>query len=179
MDDFSYVTAGLAFIGVGILLLLGEFYLPVGGALAVIAVAVIAMGVALTFFYSVFAGLMTLAGVSIAMPVSTALAMSLWYRTPIGRRIILTAPDPDDTVSAMPGLQNLERLRGRYGKALSDLRPAGVVDFDGRRIDTLTEGMMVEEGQWVKCVAVRAGKVIVRPSERPDLDNMKDAFFSE
>ena len=51
------------------------------------------------------------------------------------------------------------------------LRP-GVVDFDGRRIDTITEGMMVEPGQWVRCIEVKAGKVIVRPVEKPNLGDL-------
>ena len=27
---------------------------------------------------------------------------------------------------------------------------------------------MVEAGQWVRCIDVRAGKVVVRPVEKPD-----------
>jgi hypothetical protein len=50
-----------------------------------------------------------------------------------------------------------------------------VVDFDGRRVDVLTEGMLVEPGTWVRCIDVKSGKVIVRPLERPptaqDLEN--------
>ena len=58
----------------------------------------------------------------------------------------------------MPVNLELERLRGRVGRALSDLRPSGVCDFDGWRVDTITEGMMVEAGQSVRCVDVRGGQ---------------------
>jgi membrane-bound serine protease (ClpP class) len=78
----------------------------------------------------------------------------------------------------MPVHIELEQLRGRFGRAISALRPAGVVEFDGRRVDTLTEGMMVEPGQWVRCIDVKAGKVIVRPVEKPDLGDLETAFFS-
>jgi membrane-bound ClpP family serine protease len=77
----------------------------------------------------------------------------------------------------MPVNQELEKLKGRIGRTLSALRPAGVVDFDGRRIDTVTEGMMVDPGQWVRCVDVRAGRVVVRPVERPDLGGLETAVF--
>ena len=73
--------------------------------------------------------------------------------------------------------QELEELRGRFGRTLSALRPSGVTDFDGRRVDTITEGMMVEPGQWVRCVDVRAGKVIVRPADKPDLGGLETAVF--
>jgi hypothetical protein len=37
---------------------------------------------------------------------------------------------------------------------------------------------MVEAGQWVKCVEVRANKVIVRPADKPTLDDFENADFS-
>jgi membrane-bound serine protease (ClpP class) len=100
----------------------------------------------------------------------------LWPRTPMGKRLIL--PDQDATVATMPVHLELENLRGRYGRALSDLRPAGVVDFEGRRVDTMSEGMMVPAGSWVRCVDVRAGKVVVRPVDKPDLGALESADFS-
>ena len=76
--------------------------------------------------------------------------------------------------------QELEQLRGRFGKTLSTLRPAGVVDFDGRRTDSITEGMMVEAGQWVRCVDVKGGRVIVRPADRPpDFNDLDTVIFGE
>jgi membrane-bound serine protease (ClpP class) len=58
------------------------------------------------------------------------------------------------------------------------LRPSGVVDFDGKRIDVITEGMMVAVGGWVRCVDVRAGKVVVRPSEAPNLKDLEADDFN-
>ena len=77
----------------------------------------------------------------------------------------------------MPVNMELEQLRGRLGRTLSSLRPAGVTDFDGRRIDTITEGMMVDAGQWVRCIDVKAGKVIVRPVQAPRLEDLESADF--
>ena len=57
------------------------------------------------------------------------------------------------------------------------LRPSGVVDFEGRRVDTVTEGMMVEPGQWVRCVDVQANRVVVRPVDKPNLDTLETADF--
>ncbi len=96
----------------------------------------------------------------------------------MGKRFILTAPPEDATVASMPVNQELEQLKGRIGRALSALRPAGVVDFDGRRIDTVTEGMMVDPGQWVRCIDVRAGRVVVRPVEKPDIGDLETAVFN-
>jgi membrane-bound serine protease (ClpP class) len=83
-----------------------------------------------------------------------------------------------DTVAELPHNLELVGLKGRYGKTISALRPAGVVDFDGRRVDSLSEGMMVEPGQWVRCVEVQAGKVIVRPAERPRLEDLETEILT-
>jgi membrane-bound serine protease (ClpP class) len=72
----------------------------------------------------------------------------------------------------------LERLRGRVGRTLSPLRPAGLVDFDGQRIDCLSEGILVEPGTWVRCIDVKPGKVLVRPIDEPDLAKLENVDFT-
>ena len=48
------------------------------------------------------------------------------------KRMILADSDEDDTLANMPVLLELESLRGRFGRAVSTLRPSGITDFDGR-----------------------------------------------
>jgi membrane-bound ClpP family serine protease len=47
------------------------------------------------------------------------------------------------------------------------LRPAGITEFDGRRVDTMSDGPLIEAGKWVRCIDVHAGKVIVRQVDAP------------
>ncbi|HEY3789249.1 MAG TPA: NfeD family protein, partial [Urbifossiella sp.] len=75
--------------------------------------------------------------------------------------------DADGLGADLPQLSGLEALKGRVGKATSPLRPSGSVEFDGRRVDAMTEGMMIDAGHWVRCMDVRGGKVIVREMEPP------------
>jgi membrane-bound serine protease (ClpP class) len=173
----TYLVVGIALIVAGLLFLLAEIFVPHGGALAVLAVASISVGVAFAFFYDPVAGLLTILGVALVIPIGMGLISELWPLTPYGRRMLVPGTSPEDTVAAQPHLQDLERLKGRFGRTLSALRPAGVVDFDGRRVDTLTEGMMVEPGQWVRCVDVRAGKVVVRPAQKPNIEGLENAIF--
>jgi membrane-bound serine protease (ClpP class) len=164
-------------IAVGFLLLLGELFFT-SGTLLVLALMSIAAGVGLAFYHGSQTGsntgLFTLLAVMVALPVFGGLLLRYWPKTRWGRRMLLTAPEEDATVASMPVNLELERLRGRTGRALSDLRPSGVCDFDGWRVDTITEGMMVEAGQWVRCVDVRAAKVVVRPVDKPDLGGLEN-----
>src|SRR5262249_48372249 len=123
-------------------------------------------------------GIVTFIGVCLVLPVVVGAMLHYWPKTRMGKRFFLSGPDQDATIASMPVHLELEQLRGRFGRAISPLRPAGVVDFDGRRVDSITEGMMVDLGQWVRCIDVKAGKVIVRPIEKPDLGDFDSALLS-
>jgi membrane-bound serine protease (ClpP class) len=173
----SNLALAYVLIAAGFLLLAAELFIPSGGIIFVLAVAAIVGGVAMTFYYDITTGTLTLIGVFIALPILGSLLLHIWPKTRMGRRFFLNAPEEDETMASMPINQELEQLRGRLGRALSALRPSGVVDFDGQRVDSITEGMMVEPGQWVRCIDVRAGKVIVRPVDAPSLGDLETAEF--
>ena len=172
-----YLTLAFVLIAAGFLLLAAELIFP-SGILAAVALAAIAIGVALTFSQDTTVGVITLLAIFIALPVAGKLILYYWPRTAVGRRFFLQTPEADTTLASAPGNQELEQLVGRVGRAVSDLRPAGVANFDGRRVDVLTEGMMVDAGQWVRCIEVRAGKVVVRPVEKADLTTLETVDFS-
>jgi membrane-bound serine protease (ClpP class) len=166
-------------IAAGLLLLLAELVVP-SGIFFVLAVAAIIGGVVMTFNYSndPYWGWVTLLIVFIAVPVVAGILFHYWPKLPVGKKFFLSGPDEDATLASMPVNVELEQLRGRFGRTLSALRPAGVVDFDGKRVDCITEGMMVDAGQMVRCMDVKAGKVIVRPVEKPTLGDLENVDFS-
>jgi membrane-bound ClpP family serine protease len=161
-------------IVLGLVLLAAELFLPTGGILFVLAVGALVVGVAMTFAESTSRGMVTLIAIFVIIPIVGPILIHYWPKTPVGKRFFLSRPDEDDTLANMPVNLELEQLRGRYGRTVSWLRPAGVAEFDGRRIDIMSEGEMIEPGQWVRCIDVSAGKVIVRQVERPpDLADME------
>ncbi|HEY7327902.1 MAG TPA: hypothetical protein VH592_09695 [Gemmataceae bacterium] len=176
--DSNMLILGFLLIGAGFLLLAADLFL-MSGVLAVLSLGSIVVGVILTFVGGgTSLGIITAIAVFIALPMTVRFLLYFWPRTPMGRDFFLTEQPEDATVAALPVNQELENLKGRIGRALSALRPAGMVDFDGRRVDTITEGMMVESGQLVRCIDVRAGKVVVRPIEKPDLGDLETAIFN-
>jgi membrane-bound serine protease (ClpP class) len=176
--DSSTLILGFLLIGAGFLLLFAELFLT-SGLLTVLSLAAIVAGVILTYVGGgVGVGVTTSIVVFVALPIAVRLMLYFWPRTPMGRHLFLTGQPEDATVAALPVNQELDNLKGRIGRALSALRPAGMVDFDGRRIDSITEGMMVDPGTMVRCIDVRAGKVVVRPIEKPDLGDLETAIFN-
>ena len=163
-------------IAVGIVLTLAELVLPTGFVLVAIGICSAFIGVGLLFMYaSMETAVTALLSLCVGGPLLGGLLFYLWPYSPMGRKLI-RASQEGGTVASMS--TELEGLRGKVGRAVSPLRPSGVAEFDGRRIDVITEGLMVEVGQWVKCVEVRANKVIVRPADKPTLDDFENADFS-
>lgn len=55
-------------------------------------------------------------------------------------------------------------LVGRRGRTLSSLRPAGIGDFDGVRLNVVTEGGFIEKEKDVEIVDVQGTRIVVRES---------------
>ncbi len=53
-------------------------------------------------------------------------------------------------------------LRNGTGTALTQLRPSGVAQINGQRVDVVTEGGLIERGTPVKVVAVEGARIVVR-----------------
>jgi membrane-bound ClpP family serine protease len=174
--ESSNLWLAYVLIAIGLLLLGAELIFP-SGVMLVLAVSITAIGVALTFAHDTTTGVITLICVLVSVPTLCGVLVHYWPRTRFGRRFFLPSPAEDDTVAMMPVNQELERLRGRYGRAATALHPAGLTDFDGTCVDTITEGMPVEPGAWVRCIDVQAGRVIVRPAAPPNLGDLETAIF--
>jgi membrane-bound serine protease (ClpP class) len=174
----TYLALPYILIFVGFLLLMAELFLPTGGVLSVLALVALVMGVALTFMHDPSTGIITLIVVFVLLPVVGGVLLRLWPKTSLGRRLILHSPEAATTAASLPIHAELEQLVGRFGRTVSTLRPSGVTDFDGRRVDTISEGMMIEPGQWVRCISVQGARVIVRPVDKPDLGRLETADFS-
>jgi membrane-bound ClpP family serine protease len=173
METLAYLL-----LAAGLILMASELLLPTGGILFVLGIGGLIVGVSMIFSYDVTRGLVVVIALFILLPTAGPLILHYWPRTPLGRRFVLSHPADDAAVAAMPVNLELEALRGRYGKTLSALRPSGLTEFDGQRVDTLTEGSFIEAGQWVRCVDVRAGRVVVRAAEAPpDLNAINPEDF--
>lgn len=174
MQEPELVLIAYGLIALSLVLLIAELFLPSGIILTLSLLTIIA-GLGLTFYANTTMGVATTFGLFIVVPVVAKVLLQLWPKTSAGKRFFLSGPEEDATVASMPVNLELESLRGRFGRTLAPHRPAGITDFDGRRVDTLSEGIMIDAGAWVRCIDVKSGKVIVRPIDQPDLEKLEAA----
>jgi len=172
------LTVAYGLIAVGLVLMAAELFLPTHGILFGLGLAAALIGVILSFGVGFSTGVTTLTIAVIVVPLFVMALLNLWPKTPMGKRLVLRGPEEDEAVANMPVSLELERLRGRFGRTLSPLRPCGLVEFDGKRVDTMTEGEMIDAHQWVRCVDIKGGRVIVRSVDKPpDLGDMDTALL--
>jgi membrane-bound ClpP family serine protease len=156
----------ILFLVAGLLLLIAEVFVPSGGLIGILAISCLGISLWKAFAHSTTLGLEFLLMLMILMPLALMLAAHLWPRTPLAKRILLRPPTPED-VEPSHSPDRLDHLIGQFGRALTPLRPSGMVDFDGRRLDALSEEGLIAAGSLVRAVQVRTGQLVVRLAPEP------------
>lgn len=153
---FLYVASAL--------LIIAEVFVPSGGLLTICAVACLAGGVVIFFQHSPTAGW---AGVVIAVvliPTTLVVAYRIFPKTKFGQMVMLR-PRESKAGDAVPDSDELKEMLGAEGKVVSPLRPVGMVDFAGERLECVAEGGFVEKDKKVKVVRVQSTQLTVRVIE--------------
>jgi membrane-bound serine protease (ClpP class) len=82
-------------------------------------------------------------------------------RLPFGRRLIL-----ERGLAAAQGYASAPesdaQWLGRRGRASSQLRPAGIAEIDGQRVDVVSDGELIDAGQLVEVTRVDGNRIVVR-----------------
>ncbi|MBN1506782.1 MAG: hypothetical protein JW955_08045 [Sedimentisphaerales bacterium] len=142
-------------------LIVAEVFIPSAGLLAICAVACLVGGIWIFFQHSVVAGWIGLGVGLVMVPSLLALAYKILPKTRFGRQIMLAPPvrDRGDAIADSP---ELAKLLGRTGRVVTTLRPVGMCDFDGRRVECVAEGGFVEKDRTVTVIHVEGTQVTVR-----------------
>jgi len=139
----------------GVILLVLETVLPgmiagIAGGLCLVA------GVVMGYWhFGPQAGHLILLGVSLGSIVGTIAWLKYFPSSPLGR--VLVSERTIGTVGA-----ERPELLDNTGVAFTNLRPSGTALINGKRVDVVTEGTLVERGRPIKVVAVEGSRVVVR-----------------
>jgi membrane-bound ClpP family serine protease len=144
-------------------LIAAELFLPSHGVLS-IAAALCAVGsVIMAARVSPMLGALFGFIIVIITPFVIYWAIKLYPRSPIGKRVMLEAPAPAPGDKDHDVAARLQQLVGQQGIAMTVLRPAGIVELDGQRIDCISEAEVIDPGTKVEVIRVSGLRVIVKP----------------
>lgn len=147
-------------LGIGFLIL--EAFMPGFGAPGITGVVLEVITLVLTWnAHGPMAtlGLLLIVLATLAIAVSTSLR-SLSKGKLSRSKIILHETESNE--AGYRSTEDLEVFVGREGTATSVLRPTGIADFDGVRLNVSSEGDFVQAGSKVRIISVEGSKILVR-----------------
>jgi len=148
-----FVTPGFGLTGVlGIVALVGGFAMSLVGTGATSEVIARAFG--------------QVAVVLLVAILGTLVLLRFLPRIPVGRQLVLTGEMPADAGYTSPPDTD-RRWLGAHGKSVTILRPAGVADLGGNRVDVVSDGEFIEAGEPIVVTRVDGNRIVVRRNHAP------------
>jgi membrane-bound serine protease (ClpP class) len=145
-------------------LIIAEIFVPSGGIISVCALACLIGGIAIFFQHSGTTGWIGVGIAVIMIPAVLIIAYRIFPKTRFGKSVTLTPPEREQG-DAIPDTARLKELLGAEGLVLTPLRPVGMCDFSGRRVECVAEGGYVDKGNKVKVIHVQGTQLTVRATE--------------
>jgi membrane-bound serine protease (ClpP class) len=158
------LTLAIILLLVGFCLVVLEVFIPSGGTLTITAVVSVGVSIYFAFAQSTGTGVLFLAIAIVGMPLVAYEMFKLFPKTEMGRRFLLFGPKDHEEV-ATSSERKLRSYEGKRGVTKTKLRPAGVAEIEGERVNVVSEGMIVESGKAVEVIDVSGNRVVVREIE--------------
>lgn len=168
-EELVVFLIGVALLAVEILVLPGFGVAGIAGIVAVVIAIVMSMvelkvpwdvSIAMGYLQEmVRAAMLRIFIALVGLGVTFALFAKFFGKTRLGRQLVLeTATDASaGFVAAQPS-----ELIGKRGQTTTQLRPAGIADIDGKRIDVVSVGELIERGTPIEVIRVDGNRVVVR-----------------
>jgi membrane-bound serine protease (ClpP class) len=160
-EELLLVSIGVLLIAIEVFVIPGMSVAGIGGIVALVA----GLGMTLVGAGATVSTIISALG-RVAMSILLAMAGALVLlrflpRLPFGRRLVLeTGMQADLGYVSAPNSDR--RWLGRNGTAVSPLRPAGIAEMDGVRVDVVSDGAFIEAGTSVEVTRVDGNRIVVR-----------------
>lgn len=163
----SLLIWGILLVGLSLLLLAAEAFIPSGGLISIVAAAVAISGVVCLFKVDWRWGLTGIGTVVVLGPLVFLFALQLMPSTRVGRKLLFGEQGEDRPVLAEDAVHELDALIGVEGVVLTDLRPVGTIRLGDQRVDALAETAYLPAGTRVRVVSIEGTSIKVRAIEPP------------
>ncbi|UOD50929.1 NfeD family protein [Orrella daihaiensis] len=160
-EEFLLAAAGI------VLLLIEAFVIPGFGVAGVLGILALLGGLMLSTVgegatMDALIGAASRLGISLIVAIVASLVILRYLpKTRVGRHLVLhTDLTAESGFTSEPLAEHA--LVGKIGVAVSTLRPAGIADIEGKRVDVVSDGEFIEPGQPIRVDHVDGNRVVVR-----------------
>ncbi|HUN81188.1 MAG TPA: hypothetical protein VMV81_06710 [Phycisphaerae bacterium] len=170
-------------VAVGVLLIAAEiFFFPTFGAAAIVGILLVLGGLIASFIPAepgplvlprmpgTWSGLRT--GLQVVFGGLGLAAVGMWIlnkylpHLPGANRMLLVPPKPAGATTTRAGWMPVEGPAGLHlgdtGRTMTRLRPAGKAAINGRRVDVIAVGQMIDEDRLVEVIEIAGPRVVVK-----------------
>ena len=173
LEVMLFVT-GIICILIEMFLIPGLGFVGFGGAIMIIASLVMASQTFSSLdggnVTNVLKSLGTLFGAGMTVVLFAVVMSNMLPKIPLFNKIILSPPgfdantDPDAPrlKSELFGSEEFAALMGSEGEAVSLLKPYGKAKIDGRLLEVVSDGKMIDSGSKIEVVEVSGKKIVVK-----------------
>lgn len=145
-------------------LIIAEVFVPSGGLISLCALACLVGGAVIFFQHSATAGWIGVGIAFVMIPGVLIFTYKIFPKTRFGKSVTLTPPERQQG-DAIPDTSELKEMLGKVGIVLTPLRPVGMCDFSGQRVECVAEGGYVDKDKKVKVIEVQSTQLTVRMIE--------------
>lgn len=145
---------------IGLILMIYEMFTPGMGFPALLGAIFLVAAIVLRADSLLTAGI-TLLLILIPLIIAAVIIFHSFAKGALSRSPIVLK-DRISGESTPLGEEDMQRYLGREGVCLTTLRPSGNVDFDGEKLDVVSEGAFIPKGARVRVVRVEGLRVLVK-----------------
>jgi membrane-bound serine protease (ClpP class) len=164
MDAYMIILAICLYFAAAALIV-AEVFIPSAGIITICAIGCLAGGIAI--FFSQGGPVAGWIGISVAvvmLPTVWIIAYRLFPKTRFGKSVML-APPQQQGGGGVPDSDRINTLIGTKAVVITPLRPVGICDFSGERLECVAESGYVEKGKTVQVIRVAGTQLTVRVVE--------------
>jgi membrane-bound serine protease (ClpP class) len=160
-EELLLVSIGTLLIALEIFVIPGTSLAGIaGGAMLLAGLGMTLVGAGATVSVIINALGRVAASILLAMA-GTLLLLRLMPHLPFGQRLVL-ATGMEASLGYVSAPATDRQWLGRAGTAVTPLRPSGIAEIDGARVDVVSDGGFIEIGAAIEVTRVEGNRIVVR-----------------
>jgi membrane-bound serine protease (ClpP class) len=152
----------LVLLVAGIGFLIGEIFHPGFGLPGVLGLVCLGLDILISA-QTLAQGLLMTAIAAVIVLVVFLIGASLISRGKLPKKLVLS--DENGSVEGFVSGDGDGAAPGQTGRAVTVLRPAGIAEIGGKRLDVVTQGEFIPEGSSLRVEAVEGSRIVVAAAQ--------------
>jgi membrane-bound ClpP family serine protease len=142
-------------------LLVAEVFVPSFGLLGICSLACLAGGLAIFFKLNSATGWCGVVVAIIMIPAVLIFAYKIFPKTSFGKEVSLDGPKKQKG-EGISDMDEISGMLGNKGITTTVLRPVGMCDFNGKRLECVAENGYLDRGKTVEVIKIEGTQLTVR-----------------